>query len=504
MVGLPEIRDRESLEAWLKTRPREDAVTIAHRAAMRVAPLWVAAMGHDAVLKADVTGVTILRLLLSSGVASKMPSPRVSAAALAADAAAELVNRATEPLASARLAAVAIAAQAARNAAAAAAATDAVALTMNTVVRASASTHAALSTDNAPAVLLETAEQDAHRLSANDDLERSPLWVGKNPHERAWQDSQPVLRDAPGGDFWIDWYQRALDGRPQNWPLLRDVALIDNALWAEGGDALDKAINGVRQEHALAATANAETVEPNPDTGKLRIVPASQMPDSVATYARRKILGAARIFDGEPDQAYGGLSPDLAMLRAAVEDADNLPVELLDACASATRRLVVRIETGDCPSAEQDPLIADYRHRLRDVGADILASDPETRNVLERRATITGNDALIENAEEIGEVVKAVEPLLESRLAGALPVDAQTATDPDANPEDRAAASFRLAGRILRIERALPLARDVCAGFAAGNAGLVGVAGYLQAMEFFATSPAAKAAMAAIYRYIGL
>ena len=36
--------------------------------------------------------------------------------------------------------------------------------------------------------------------------------------------------------FWLDWYQRALEGRPQNWPLLLEVAIQDNAFW-EGSDA---------------------------------------------------------------------------------------------------------------------------------------------------------------------------------------------------------------------------------------------------------------------------
>jgi hypothetical protein len=35
-----EIKDKASLEAWLKTRPRRDAEIIAFRAAARVFPLW--------------------------------------------------------------------------------------------------------------------------------------------------------------------------------------------------------------------------------------------------------------------------------------------------------------------------------------------------------------------------------------------------------------------------------------------------------------------------------
>lgn len=66
-----------------------------------------------------------------------------------------------------------------------------------------------------------------------------------------WRESQPLLRATPGGKFWIDWYQRALDGGSQNWPLLRDVALIDIAVRREGGAALDREIARISERHRL-------------------------------------------------------------------------------------------------------------------------------------------------------------------------------------------------------------------------------------------------------------
>lgn len=78
-----------------------------------------------------------------------------------------------------------------------------------------------------------------------------PLWPEHNPLSGIWSSSIPVLKDAPGGDFWIDWYQRALDCRPHSWSLLRDIALIDDTQWKQGGEALDREIRQISDRHRL-------------------------------------------------------------------------------------------------------------------------------------------------------------------------------------------------------------------------------------------------------------
>lgn len=314
----------------------------------------------------------------------------------------------------------------------------------------------------------------------------------------AGKSNPPVSTQGKVHPFWAQWYQQVIDDRPPNWPLLRDVALIDEAVWQAGGEVLDRAIDAVLQDHALAATANGETIEVNPDTGKLRLAPASDLPEDMARYVRRKILKAVDLFPQPLSQSHGALAPDLAMLSRAVEDAGNLPVELYDACSSALTRLARWSQLGECPAVDDDPLLSDYRDRLRDAAADILGSDAEARRVLERRQALAGNDALINGRDAIVEVAAQVLPLLEGRLADTLPEDADTATDPNAPPAERKAASYRFVSRFLRISK------QIGKGFIAGSKALVGVASYLQTMEFLAKSPVAQEAIRTILSCLGL
>lgn len=308
----------------------------------------------------------------------------------------------------------------------------------------------------------------------------------------AGEGNQPLYTRGSVHPFWADWYRQVIDGRPPNSQLLRDVALIDDAIWQAGGDALDRAIDGVLQTHALAATANGEAVELNPETGKLRLVPASDLPDDMAAYARRKILKAVNEFEQPLPQAYSALAPDLKMLRRAVEDAGNLPVELYDVCASALARLARRAQQQECPAVESDAQLEDYRKRLREVGFDILGSDAEARRVIERRLAIKGNDALIAGRDDVLELVEKLEPALEGHLANALPEDAAIATSAQSSPSERATASFRLASRLLRI---VQTAQDVGIGDAIVYTIPENVTGFVRFIQFLATDPTVHAVL---------
>lgn len=340
-----------------------------------------------------------------------------------------------------------------------------------------------------PEILRDVADFEAMRSPWE-----APLWRAEGDGHPYWDEARAILAQSPAGPFWIDWYQRLLDGRPQDWDLLRKVTLIDHETWHQGRDDLATAIGTIHQDHALNATRNGEEVRLNPETGRLRLVPASDLPEDRADYVRRKIIKAANIFDEQGGQAYGALAADLNMLRRTVADAGNLPVELYDACSSALRRLDVRIAGGECPSTGQDALIGDYRDRLRDAAMDILGSDPEAQEVLKRRAAISDNPALIEARDSVLTFADRAAPLLEGHLAEALPADAALATDPGAEPQERAAASYRLSGRILRV------VREIRSGFTGTNGVILGSVAYIQAMEFLANNPLIQA----IFRYLGL
>ncbi|MDE4097739.1 MULTISPECIES: hypothetical protein [Rhodobacterales] len=67
---------------------------------------------------------------------------------------------------------------------------------------------------------------------------------------RKWRSKNPVLPENGTWSFWRDWYQGFLDGRPLHWDLQRRVALIDDAIWDQGPEAVAEEIERIKGEFA--------------------------------------------------------------------------------------------------------------------------------------------------------------------------------------------------------------------------------------------------------------
>ena len=58
------------------------------------------------------------------------------------------------------------------------------------------------------------------------------------------------INSDPTWAFWRKWYQGFLDGRPIDWELQSQVALIDDAVWEDGPEAVAQAIREIERELA--------------------------------------------------------------------------------------------------------------------------------------------------------------------------------------------------------------------------------------------------------------
>ncbi|MCA3456093.1 MAG: hypothetical protein IOC92_05555 [Rhodobacter sp.] len=243
---MADIKDWETLEAWLKGRSREDAVCIAHRAAMRMAPLYWISLDEGWARERDLTAVATLWPLLTSGVAREYPTPEVVAASFFATA--TYATAAAAPAAAVSASFFAAAAASASDAASAVSAATA------------AATAVSAASQFWPSVI-----KDCATLEAAGDPFAFPLWDGPAPERiaDAWAQTRQEWAQAGGPiwAFWTQFYENALAGRPQNWPLLHDIALIPAEDWKGGPDRVHPIIEGMLNRRADEEKGKGEVAQ---------------------------------------------------------------------------------------------------------------------------------------------------------------------------------------------------------------------------------------------------
>ncbi len=97
-----------------------------------------------------------------------------------------------------------------------------------------------------------------------------PIWKDKFESTELWPywlELKGFLeRSEINWSFWIDWYQRILDGRPQNWDMLKEIALIDPEDWDKGAEHVNGLIAKIQARYAVKETVEVarEVLEQRP------------------------------------------------------------------------------------------------------------------------------------------------------------------------------------------------------------------------------------------------
>ncbi len=246
---LVEVADRQGLEKWLEGKPREVPIMISARVASRVFPHAINGELETNSRKYEST-IIIARALLVSSVAAYAGTEETKQAATTAATAFD----ANTAYVSTDAAAYSVSVTATVFAAVTTAGTTAA------FAAAAAATTATTAAFISDAAWMEISKE----LTAFDEgLEIEevlglPLWAGENPLAELWQEMRAYLNGEPvNWSFWIDWYQRILDGSPQNWEMLEEIALIDPEDWDKGAEHVNGMIAGIQARYAVKETVEA-------------------------------------------------------------------------------------------------------------------------------------------------------------------------------------------------------------------------------------------------------
>jgi hypothetical protein len=87
------------------------------------------------------------------------------------------------------------------------------------------------------------------------------LWPeGRGPLAATWSEVKARVAESPEArdwQFWVDWYDALLDGRPmlddaaRTWEMLEEIALIDPGTWDAGPEAVNPMIREIWERYRL-------------------------------------------------------------------------------------------------------------------------------------------------------------------------------------------------------------------------------------------------------------
>ena len=183
-------------------------------------------------------GISILRALLVSGAASGIPPVQLTKSGfrgmlqLSASAAGKAANRA----------------EAAANSASAFTYTDIIAVRYDAAfaVFDAARSVTGSGLDDTTWNALNT---DCRLLANEEYLFAQPLWsTPSSDVDKDWK-SVRISMQQKGWQFWINWYERALAGEPQPWPLLLEIAIQEDDFWQGSDDEVMARINEIVERY---------------------------------------------------------------------------------------------------------------------------------------------------------------------------------------------------------------------------------------------------------------
>jgi hypothetical protein len=466
----PQITDKESLERWLEGRPREDAVVIAYRAAMRVAPLAWLHGKSDENRAGELVAVFLLRVLLTMSVAHVHRENKVRVAL--DDAADSSLAANGAALDDPRIGVQAI--QAAANSVRA----NGDALYSAEAVYLAALDVAAVNAYEPPHIYAESNSDCEKLISTPYDFVKAPLW-STNP--RWFSQTWDAIRAAwtnrgPGAAFWITWYEKALRGE-HDWPLLHDVALIPDADWQKGEAHVGGIIEGLVARHALDdATARnpyAHRVLFDGSLGKLVSV-AVEVPDLASII--EALRGVIRDFEQrcKDDTSHNKLGEDLKRisgpaLKDLKRDAKRFaerPLDLFDAIGAAQR------EIGRSALSEglgKDALIGRLIDALGTRAEDICVASPAVLETQRKRMDV--RYALLTEDRRVAVLSICAGMRADSTgfLEAAAGVALQIAGDPGRSEEEKRQAWYFMQAMLPRGARAMIAAKEDAVEGAAGK-----------------------------------
>jgi len=497
-MEVSEIKDRDSLRAWLEALPQETeaekeearrwAVMIAHRAAMRVLPVYWR-RGHDVPAPNPIAITHTLHLFIVQELSAFAPSRELARVAKAFSERYKTSSRRIfddddDFYDGAALAQFANGYAICGSAAISIGNTRTSLADLAQLVSGAVGFSYGFGRSVYPVLYEDTLWReigfDCIALNSRQSLQVSRLWQQESPITPLWGENRPkILAQGDGWGFWVDWYENALHGRPQDYALLTKIALIDPEDWDKGADHVNALIADIRLKHiAETRPLGEDAIEQGPD-GLWHRVGRSDIDRDILQDAIDSVSDEIRRLRGKLHGPQGNmftaLIADLDLLDERLARYPDRPLRLHDTFLRVQAHVAHNLDCGELPD---DAMVRDLNSVLGTAAMDMRNACPKTKSVVAARIAAQFSEADEDARADLAQIAEAAASLSDAELAGEFREDAQVVIDPNASEPERKPVLYRLVVRLAKI--VVVAGAGICAALMGLGALSQGAATYTQ------------------------
>ena len=257
-----------------------------------------------------------------------------------------------------------------------------------------------------------------------------PIKLGIDDNKR-WQMFASSTGQSSSWSFWREWYQGFLDGVPMNWELQRRVALIGNAIWEAGPEAVAEEIERIRAEWLAEQLPQAERVEFNPDSGKFFVTPIEVAKPDLLGATLNQVSDALDDAMENPSNGLHDRSREVRVLQRVFTKYGNDPQQIEMSLVGVYGGLTRQILSEELPPSEENLAL---QAAVEEGARAIRATHPEVaenRKILSEQAFRELPEGAVEQLEAALPVLRAIsEPDLVDDWEHDIPALINDATGP--------------------------------------------------------------------------
>jgi hypothetical protein len=275
--------------------------------------------------------------------------------------------------------------------------------------------------------------------------------------------------------FWTRWYEGMLEGRPLDWDLQREVALIPDDDWKKGSEHIARLIAEIEARFWAERLPQHEDLVRNETTGKFSVRALPFDGEAAVEGWLRQIDFAVALAVDSNRSDFNRMCTAYKYIAHTLENCRNDPNAIEQQLGTALSIIESNLAK---PDYEVDDSLRALARVLSQVQMQMRADHPEVRKAWEKRIAQKLRETDRDTKLRAAEAIRAETARTDGRLTVEMELDAETVATSE-SPEAQATALRRAGGRAAEmnaIERASETIQEIdkSAGFKAVRIGTTG------------------------------